>query len=215
MRTYKPVGTKVKPEIKERFGRLCRARGTTEYNALQLMVELLVLHMDDMHDITPEMSQVISVFEDKPAWEKTFNIADPNLGKEVAEAVYFTRDPKGEVPGTRASLVRRTPHRHWEHTDNVVGIFERVVELLLPDLYRKLRLIAVDAGCKNLVWLLRKMVERQHLDNLEEELRTSFGDARAENGKPVEYGRRTKRKKRVTPDDMEDDMGFKPIGGEW
>lgn len=205
---YKVVATKVSPFVKNQIARLCKKKGLTEYEMLQMMCDCLVRYMDDRHNLTPELEQAMSIFEHMDGWKGAYNLADPTAEREVYEAVYITADGGGKRKGFRASMVRKPFMGVWEQTDNVVSIYERLTEILLPEMYRKLRRLAVDMDCNSIVDMLHTMIDSQTILELNKEYRKEFEDAnRAENNKPLEYGRRTRRKKTYTPDTLPS-MGF-------
>jgi hypothetical protein len=99
-------------------------------------------------------------------------------------------------------------------------------------------------GCENLSDILLTMIDAQSVIQLDSELQDELPQAgdRADNGKEYAYGKRTKSKYRRTVDslansqqtirftdedkltaqdeldsgkDMDKEMGFRPIGGEW
>lgn len=241
---FRVVATKVNAWVKAQLAKLCKKKGLTEYEMLQMMCDCLVRYMDDRHNLSPELEQAISIFEHMEGWKGQFNIADPTAQHEVCEAVYIMADKAGKRHGFRAMMVRKPYMGAPDATYNIVSIFERMTEVLLPEIYRKLRMLAVDMDCNSIVDLLHRMIDAQDIERLNEEFRREFEDAnRAENGKPYVYGARTKRKKTYSPDtmpgqqtimfspsdvpdmpeynkptsteEMERDMGFRPHGGEW
>ena len=228
---YLVIATKVKPEVKRQIGKLCKQKKLTEYGMLQMVCDCLVRYMDDQHNLSPELEQAMSVFEHMEGWKDALNLADPTVKKEICEAVYIQQDKEGKKKGFRCSMVTKPIMGEWTHTDNVVYIYERMTEVLLPEIYRKMRLLAAEMDCNSIVDLLHSMIDAQAVIQLNEGFRKEFEDAdRATNGKPVAYGQRTRRKKHYDPDTMpeqrlrfderkddglEDDLGFRPHGGEW
>lgn len=235
------VATKVSKWTKQQLARICRKKGTTEYEMLQMMCDCLVRYMDDRHNLSLELEQAMSIFEHMVGWKDAYNLADPTIEREVCEAVYITCDSEGKKHGFRASLVRKPFFGVWDETNNVVTIYERMTEVLLPDIYRKLMLMAIDLNCKSIVELLHVMIDAQTMRELNGELRKDFEDAsKTDNGRDYIYGQRKKPKQHRTPDslasdqrikfddydatttdrqlssdDMADDMGFRPHGVEW
>ena len=202
MRTYKGVGTKVSPEVKRDIKRICEAMGMTQYELMQMVCCVIVRLMDDMHNLSPEMEQIVAIFERMDGWHNAYNLADPTVKREVNEAVYVHHDPDGRKHGARASLVRRT-HEGWEQTNNVRHIFDRMLAVLLPEVHRRMTAACKDADCKDLVQLQLQMLAQYEQDEAAEEYRRMFQDIRTDNGKALAYGRRTKKVKRVTPDEVD------------
>ena len=201
MRKYKAIGTKVSPEFHETFRGICRDKGIKPYKAVQMMVDTFVRYTDSRHRLSPAMERVMGVFEHMSGWDNAFNLADAYADPEVLEAIYLIGE-KGKQ-GSRAVMVSGE-----EQTCNVQEILERMIETLTPELYRRLRALAVEMACGSLLDLLFLLADAQTILNLNEEMREEFSDnCRHEFGRTVEYGERTKRKKSR---DMEKD--WQPIG---
>lgn len=190
------VSTKVRPAVKERVRRLLAKRGLTEYEMLQMVYDCIYRNMDNRHNLSPELKQAMGIFEHMVGWKNAYNLADPTIKSEVQEAVYITSDAAHKKKGFRAHLVRKPFMGEWEQTDNIIQIFERMTEVLLPEMYLDLRRLAVEMECHNLVELMRTLIDAQTILELDGEIRREFEDAaRADNGKEYRYGRRTRQTK--------------------
>ena len=74
----------------------------------------------------------------------------------------------------------------------------------MSGIYRRLRLMGAKMDCNNLSDVLLTMLDAQDILHLDEGFLSEMpqmGDV-APNGKPLAYGKRTKRKKHFTPDTM-------------
>ena len=74
----------------------------------------------------------------------------------------------------------------------------------MSGIYRRLRLMGAKMDCNNLSDVLLTMLDAQdilHLDELDRGEMPQMGDV-ADNGRRLEYGKRTKRKKRYDPDTL-------------
>jgi hypothetical protein len=87
-------------------------------------------------------------------------------------------------------------------TENVDYILERVTEVTMQGIYRRLRLVGGMMGCNYLSDILLELIERQGKDLREEDDRIQMqGEAQfTDSGKRIEYGKRTKAKHHRTPD---------------
>jgi hypothetical protein len=86
----------------------------------------------------------------------------------------------------------------------VDDILERVCEVTMSGIYRRVRQMGADMECNNLSDVLLTMLDAQDILNAEERDAAEgpqIGDV-AQNGKVLAYGKRTKRKKHYTPDTM-------------
>ena len=101
----------------------------------------------------------------------------------------------------------------WQHAFNLANrsrlriaqcilILERVAEVTMPGVYRRLRMMGAKMGCQNLMDVLLTLIDAQTIIDLDEADRAEgpqMGD-RADNGRPYAYGKRTKAKQRRTVD---------------
>jgi hypothetical protein len=89
--------------------------------------------------------------------------------------------------------------RMTECTDDIL---ERVCEVTMHGIYRRLRLVGGMMKCNNLSDVLLDLIERQSKELREEDDRIQMqGEAQfSDSGKRIEYGKRTKAKHHRTPD---------------
>lgn len=201
---YEMLQTKVSPEAYRRMKSIERKKGITDYGLIQMVVDTLIRYMDDRHNLTPEMEQAMSIFEHMEGWSNALNLADPTVENIVGEAIYFLYDEEGKKKGVRGVHVVKPFFGNWTEDENIQHIIERVFCLLIPERYRRLRLLAAELGCSSQLELLDYFIDHFSKEADLRELRRDFEDAdRAENGRPLAYGQRTRRKKHQSPDDMD------------
>lgn len=196
---YKVVATKVSSRVKKRIAQICRKKGLTEYDLLQMMCDCIVRYMDDAHNLTPEMERVMSMFEHMNGWKNAFNLADPSAEPTIYEAVYVM-GAKGRKGARCMKVTRPMLPGQWMQDANVQHIFERMMEVLMPEHYMRMRQAALAHDFSNqfefITWLVDRYVEDARLA----EWRKEFEDCRAENGKEVRYGAKTKSVHHRSPD---------------
>ena len=188
---YVMIGTKVSPKFAETFNRICRKKGLNKYQAIQMMVDTFVRYTDDRYNLSEEMSLLMSAFEHMDGWNGAFNLADTTADKQIDEAIYFLT--AAERNGARAIMVHRPYFGNWTETSNVQMILERVIEVLMPERYRRLRMLAVDMECNSILELIDRMIDAHTIDQLEQNFRRAFEDCqRTDSGKTIAYGSKTK-----------------------
>ena len=188
---YVMIGTKVSPKFAETFNRICRKKGLNKYQAIQMMVDTFVRYTDDRYNLSEEMSLLMSAFEHMDGWNGAFNLADTTADKQIDEAIYFLT--AAERRGARAIMVHRPFFGNWTETSNVQMILERVIEVLMPERYRRLRMLAVDMECNSILELIDRMIDAHTIDQLEQNFRRAFEDCqRTDSGKTFAYGNKTK-----------------------
>lgn len=184
MNEFKMIATKVSPDVYDRIEKIAAAKGMTKYSLNQMLLDTIVRYMDTAHNKTPEMEKAMAIFEHMIGWDDALNLADPSTKKEVFQAVYVMHDPNGKKKGCRVSMLTQPFFGKWEQTENIMTIFERMTEVLLPDLYMRLRSLAIRKDCSSLVELLMQLADAEDVEYINEEFRKEFEDAdRSEWGK--------------------------------
>lgn len=171
---YVVVATKVKPEANERLDRLAQKKGLSKYELIQMVCDTLIRYMDDQHNLTAEMEQAMSIFEHMTGWKEAFNLADPTTDPEIQEATYFLGTSGRK--GFRAVHVFRPFFGQAEQTENIQQIIERVISLITPERYRRLRMLAVEMDCNSLLELLDRMIDMMTSDVDLQAIRETFED---------------------------------------
>lgn len=204
---HRMMQTKVRPDVYARVKRIMKLKGLTDYQLLQMMVDCIDRYMSDRHNLTPEMERAMSIFEHLEGWNDAMNNADPSVNRVIGEAIYFLFDGEGKKKGARGVHVVKPFFGNWTEDTNIQHIIERVFCLLIPERYRRLRLLAAELGCSSQIELLDYFIDHFSKESDVQEFRRIFEDAdRAENGRPQTFGQRTRRKKHMSPDDMGDNQ---------
>ena len=182
---YKVLSTKVSSDTYELLNRLAKGKGMRVYELMQMCADTLVRYMSDLHNLTPEMERAMGLFEHMTGWAGALNLCDPTAKARVSEATYYLT--AGGKKGCRAVHVWSPYFGNWQQTENVGVILERTLEQLVPERYRRLRLLASAMGCGSILEMLDRMADGRAVDEMnEQEIRRSFEDCnRAENGKAV------------------------------
>lgn len=213
---FTPAATKLSPQAYEDMKKLAQKKGMSFYELIQMVCDTLIRYMDDAHNLTPEMERAMAVFEHLIGWKDNFNWASPTCHPEIQEAVYFVG--ASDKKSMRAVHVDRPFMGQWTSTRNVQTIFERVVEVMYPERYRRLRKLAVELDCSSILDLLDLMIDSQTIAGELADLRKEFEDARrSEFGKqPAEAPFKRKHHKSVNDDNsMQLGIDFQPFGCEY
>lgn len=199
---YVVVATKIRKDVADRLERLCHAQGINKYQMLQMVCDSLVRYMDDRHNLSPDLERVMSVFDKMTEWKEAYNLADPTVDDSVS-AVYFFGDDRGQRHGQRPRLVTKPYFGLPQQTTNTAVIFDYIIRTMFPGTYRRLHARAKEMECHSLAEWLHVVADDPSTEYINAECRRTFEDAdRADNGRPVRYGQRTRRKKSYTPDTM-------------
>ena len=206
---YKNVSSKLSKYSIERLTRIAQKKNMSIYTLIQMVCDTLIRYMDDRHNLSEEIERAMAIFEHMTGWADALNLADPTANKEVAQAVYILQDADGEKRGFRAKMVDKPFCGIWNETDNVMDIFERIFNICMPELYMKLFRARIILGCERVSEVINMLADAEVIKHLNGELRQEFEDAaRADNGRSVGYGQKTKGLQHRTPDSVSEDHRY-------
>lgn len=168
--------TKVRPDIFALLTMLAKRVCGTVYGLFQMFADVAVRMMDKDRNLTKDAAVCMAVFDNMEGWDDAFNLADPTVQREVGEAIYILQDPDGKKHGFRAMHVTKPFFGKRTMTYNVQRIFERVLELLFPSLYKRMRRLAADRDCNSMLELLLYLVDEGEKESDAAELRAMFDD---------------------------------------
>jgi hypothetical protein len=161
-----------------------------------------------MHELDPRIQKLLAMMESDAGWQQAFNIANPN-GLKVAQAILIL-EQEGRK-GFGAVMIDRPFFGDARQTECVDSILERVTEVTMRGIYRRLRLMGAKMDCQSLSDVLLTMIDAQTILDLDEGFRAELpgmGDYNY-NGKQVAYGKKTKAKQHRTPDSVAQDQRIK------
>lgn len=175
MSEFQPITTKVSAVTYKQLMNICKKKGITIYNMLQMMCDCIVRYMSSDHNLTPQMEDAMSIFEHMEGWNNQFNLAEHDIDAEVGEAIYFIGNAKRK--GMRAVHISRPFMGTWKQTENIQDIIERFFCLIIPERYRRLRQVATMMQCKSILQVIDHLINRYLEDTDLNEIRAEFEDA--------------------------------------
>jgi hypothetical protein len=131
-------------------------------------------------------------------WQNAFNLCNPDRLK-VAQVILILEQDNHK--GFGAVMVDKPFFNEARQTECVDDIVERVLEVCMPGVARRLRSLAKKMKCRSVSALLITMAEEQAALLLAEE---DYNEMRGtadyhDYGRRVEYGKRTKRTRHTSP----------------
>lgn len=198
---FEQLGTKIDPSMAEVLNACCDAMGVDVYHLLQWFAYVVVKASSDLHALDPRIQKLMTMLDRDAGWQTAFNLCNPDRLK-VAQVILILEQENHK--GFGAVMVDKPFFNEARQTECVDDILERVCEVTMSGIYRRVRQMGADLECNNLSDILLTMLDVQDLLNSEERDTSEgpqMGDI-APNGKAVAYGKRTKRKKHYTPDNM-------------
>ena len=198
---FEQLGTKIDPAMAEVLNACCDALKVDVYHLLQWFAYTVIRASHPMHEMSPDIQKLMTLLESDAGWQTAFNLVAPDR-KKIAQVVLIL-EQEGHR-GFGAVMIDRPFMGEARQTECVDDILERVCEVTMRGIYRRLRRMGGELDCQNLSDVLLTMLDMQEFDNAINRDRAELpgmGDV-APNGKPLAYGKRTKRKKHFTPDTM-------------
>lgn len=194
------MGTKISPEAAIVWNAICDARQTDTYHMLQNFIYTMIRAAADPHRLNPDIKRILTMLETDAGWQQAFNLATHNAQLNVAQVVLIL-EQEGRK-GFGAVMIDKPFMGNATMTECTDDILERVCEVTMRGIYRRLRLIGARMECNNLSDVLLTLIDAQTILELEEEFQEELpklGDT-TDNGKRYAYGKKTKSKHRRTPD---------------
>jgi hypothetical protein len=199
---FEQLGTKIDPSMAEVLNACCDAMGVDVYHLLQWFAYTIVKASAPMHNLDPRIQKLMTMLDRDAGWQNAFNLCNPD--KLKVSQVVLILEQQGHKGFGAVMIDKPWMGALMRQTECVDDILERVCEVTMSGIYRRVRQMGADMECNNLSDVLLTMLDAQDILNAEERDTSEgpqMGDI-APNGRAVAYGKRTKRKKHFTPDTM-------------
>lgn len=198
---FEQLGTKIDPAMAEVLNACCDALQVDVYHLLQWFAYVIVKAAAPMHGLDPRIQKLMTLMESDVGWQKAFNQCNPDQLK--IDQVIVILEQEGHN-GFGAAMIDKPWMGESRQTECVDDILERVTQVLVPGIYKRIRQMEKRLGTDSLMDTLLTMLDAQEFIEAVEGDRSEgpqMGDV-ADNGRRLEYGKRTKRKKRFNPDTL-------------
>jgi hypothetical protein len=98
----------------------------------------------------------------------------------------------------------------WTETECIDDIIDRIIEVCAPGIWKRVHCLMKQMECESVIDLLVTITDGRIIYELEEANRREIqqADNIASNGRALEYGARTRRKKHFDPDTMPQQIRF-------
>ena len=205
---YELLQTKISPQQAALLDAICNVLGVNTYQIFQMFFYVLCKASAPMHELSPEIKKIMTLMETDAGWAEAFNLANPNELR-VAQVVLILEQK--DKKGFGAVMVDKPFMSDARMTECVDDILERVTEVTMHGIYRRLRLMGATLDCQDLSEVLMLMLDAQMRAEMEEQDKVVMnGDAMYDyRGRRIEYGKKTKAKQYRTPDSVSQDQRIK------
>ena len=184
--------------------------GTNANDLLKMFVHAFIESAKHTGPVSQEIQLLLDMLKVEDGWHKAFNFADVNAQKQVAQVVLILQQPErkgfGMVKIDRPYLPDDKPYM----TYCVDDILERVVEVSMKGLYQELRDIGNSLGTHSMRETLTILCDSYKFAMADNDLADELPKlgTYSDFGRAIEYGNRTKRKKHLTPDSIQQRIVF-------
>lgn len=205
---YVLLQTKVKRRAAERLERIAKNRGTNIYGLLQLMCQFIVRTASGEYNLSDEINRLLTLFHLEPGWKDAYNSCDPTADTEIAQEVLILQQPGKR--GFGAIMIDKPFMGAWTENECVDDIIDRVIEVCAPGIWKRAHCLMDQMETESIIDLLVTITDSRIIYELEEANRREIqqADNIASNGRAMEYGARTRRKKHFDPDTMPQQIRF-------
>ncbi len=205
---YELLQTKISPQQAALLDAICNVLGVNTYQIFQMFFYVLCKASAPMHELSPEIKKIMTLMETDAGWAEAFNLANPNELR-VAQVVLILEQK--DKKGFGAVMVDKPFMSDAQMTECVDDILERVTEVTMHGIYRRLRLFGARMECNDLSDILLTLVDGETIALLDEEAKAEMkGEAMYDyRGRRIEYGKKSKAKQHRTPDSMAQDQRIK------
>lgn len=205
---FEQLGTKIDPAMAKVLDQVCNVLQVDVYHLLQWFAYTLIKASSPLHELDPRIRKIMTMLESDAGWQRAFNLANPDELR-VAQVVLILEQK--DHRGFGAVMVDKPFFEESTQTECVDAILERVCEVTMRGIYKRLRRMGSNIDCANLSDTLLTMLDAQDLLNASEADALEgpqMGDV-APNGRSYAYGKKTKAKQRRTPDSVATDQRIK------
>jgi len=193
--SHKQIGTKINNDLAEVLNAVCDSLQVDVYHLLQWFCYTIIRAAAPMHKIDPRCKKLMAMMENDSGWQKAFSIANRN-NLPIAQCILILEQDTRHGQG--AVMVDGPFLPEARQTECVDDILERVAEVTMPGVYRRLRMMGARMGCQNLMDVLLTLINEQTIVDLAEAERPQMSE-RAENGQA--FGKRSKARQKRTARD--------------
>ncbi len=182
--------------------------GTNANDLLKMFVHAFIESAKHCGPVSPDMQLLLDMLRLEEGWHKHFNFADVNSQKQVAQVVLILQQPGRK--GFGMAMIDR-PYMDSSHqTLCVDDILERIVEVSMKGLYQELRDIGNRLGTHSMRETLTILCDSYKLAMADNDLADELPKlgTYSDFGRAIEFGNRAKRKKHLTPDDIQTRIVF-------
>ena len=189
---FEQMATKISPAAAEVWDAICQARQTDTYHMLQNFIYTMIRAAADPHALNPDIQKILTMLDTDAGWQKAFNLCAPNEKTKVSQVVLIM-EQEGRK-GFGAVMVNRPFMGNATMTECTDDILERVCEVTMRGIYRRLRLLGAQMECNNLSDVLLTLIEKQSNEEIDAENQREMRgpDNYTDTGREYAYGKKTK-----------------------
>ena len=184
--------------------------GTNANDLLKMFIQAFIESAKHTGPVSPEIRLLLDMLKMDAGWNQAFNFADVTKQKQVAQVILILEQPGRD--GYGAVLINRPlmPNTKPYMTYCVDEILERITEVSMKGLYQELRDIGSELESESMRETLFTLCDSYKIAKMDRDMQDELPQLGnySDFGRAIEYGKRTKRKKHLTPDSIQQHIVF-------
>ena len=190
------ISTKIKPETAEILNMICKARGISIYDFLQLVIQFIIEAAKAHTPPTPKIRMLLDMLRVDAGWNNAYNFANFKARQDIAQVILILQqyDNKQTRSGFGLVMIDKPYMDDARQTLCVDDILERVTEVSMRGLYRELQRVGANHDCDSLRETLTLLCDAQLMEDLREADRQEYPQVDMEHndlGQRMAYGNKT------------------------
>lgn len=205
---FEQLGTKIDPAMAKVLNAVCDVLKVDVYHMLQWFAYVMIRAASPLHNLDPRVRKLMTLLESEAGWQTAFNQCNPD--KLKVSQVVIIMEQEGHK-GFGATMVDKPFMSEAKQTECVDDILERLVQVTMPGVYKRLRRMEKQLGTDSLMDTLLTMLDAQEVIEAVEGDRMEGPQlgSQTEGGRHYGYGKKTKAKQHRTPDSVANDQRIK------
>ena len=175
-----------------------REHGTNGNDLLKKCLQFVIETAKIDGPVPPQFQTLVDMLRLDVGWQGNFNFADPAARMDVAQVVLILQqhDSNGPRKGLGLVMIDKPFFGESKMTLCLDDILERIIEIATPGNFRRLKWMSEHLETDSIREAITILADNTITETKEREFMAELPgyDNRADNGRPVVFGQRTKRK---------------------
>lgn len=193
---YVNLSSKIPAWVADQLNIICELQGTDIYRIVQMCADFILETAKVTGPVPPQMQLLLNMMKVSVDWNKAFSFSNPTAQLDIAQVVLILQQHKKGLPrqGFGLAMIDKPYATDPQPTMTtcVDDILERLVQVSMPGLYKKLmqvgKAMESQSLCETLIILCDQAIQ-QYLKDMDAAELPQIGEY-TDIGKTIAYGQR-------------------------